>query len=117
MLFTPEEAPRLDEFAIPYSSAFSSAPGGMRYSDRRARGCVIDLRSDDMLHLICHALLMYAAQKALQTEVARLEDEKNTLNSRITRQSDRILGLERELNALRSAPMEPDQPVSAPVNA
>ena len=116
-LFTPEEAPRLDEYAIPYSSAFSSAPGGMRYSDRHARGCVIDLRNDDMLHLICHALLMYAAQKALQAEVARLEEEKNVLNSRITRQSDRILGLERELNALHSVPGESGTPLSASENA
>lgn len=106
MLFTPEEAPRPDTRSIPYSSGFSTTPGGMLYTDRRARSCVLDLRSDDLLHPLCHALLMYAERKAAADALEGMQEEKNALNSRITQLNDRILGLERELAALRreSAP-------------
>ena len=98
-LFTPEETPTLTGRSIPYSSEFSYSAGGMLYSDRRARTCVIDLRGNGTLHLICHALLMYADRQALLREMQRLEAEKTSLSSRITQLSDRILGLERELTA------------------
>jgi len=101
-IFTPEETPRLDARSIPYTSGYSRSAGGMLYADRRAKGCVIDLRTSDTLHLICHALLIYADRKALSNEVQRLTDEKNALSSRITQLSDRILGLEHELAAARS---------------
>ena len=95
--FTPEEAPVPDSRSIPYSSAYSSSAGGMLYTDRRARTCVLDLRSDSMLHPLCHALLMHAARKEMERSVFRLTEEKNALGSRITQLSDRILGLERDL--------------------
>ena len=101
-IFTPDETPRLDARSIPYSSGYSRSAGGMLYADRRAKGCVIDLRSSDALHLICHALLMYAAHKALADEVRRLTDEQTALNSCITQLNDRILGLERDLAASRT---------------
>ena len=101
LLFTPEEAPRPDTRSIPYSSGFSTTPGGMLYTDRRARACVLDLRSDELLHPLCHALLMYAECKAGRDAVQRLMEEQNALNSRITQLTDHILGLERELAALR----------------
>lgn len=100
-LFAPEELPRLDTRSIPFTTDFSSTPGGMLYADRRARTTVIDLRSNDLLHPICHTLLMYAACKAGTDAMQRLQEEKNALNSRITQLNDRILGLERELAALK----------------
>lgn len=104
-LFTPEETPLLNGRSIPYSGAFSYSPGGMLYTDRRARTCVIDLRGNGTLHLLCHALLMYADRQTLVQKVQRLESEKNALGSRITQLSDHILGLERELAARPQAEM------------
>ena len=102
LLLAPEETPTLDTRSIPYSSAFSRSAGGMLYADRHARACVIDQRTDELLHPLCHALLMYAREKALHAECARLEAEKTALNSRITQLNDQILGLERDLgHALR----------------
>lgn len=110
-LFTPEETPRLDSRSIPFTSTFSRSTGGMLYSDRRARSFILDLRSDAMLHPLCHALLMYAAQKARERDLQRLTEEKNALSSRITLLSDRILGLERDLASVRSASAEtPEAP-------
>ena len=100
-LFAPEELPRLDARSIPFSSGFSSTPGGMLYADRRARSTVLDQRSNELLHPICHTLLMYARHKAAENAMLRLQEDKNALNSRITQLNDRILGLERELAALR----------------
>lgn len=124
MIFTPEEALQPDSRSIPYTSTFSRSPGGMLYTDHRARSFILDLRSDDVLHLICHALLMYAASKARDNDVQRLTSEKNALASHITLLSDRILGLERELALLRSAQPTgeaaadalpiPEPPVEAP---
>lgn len=108
-LFAPEELPRLDARSIPFSSSFSSTPGGMLYTDRRARSTVLDLRSNDLLHPICHTLLMYAGRKAGADALQRLQEEKNALNSRITQLSDRILGLERELAALRRNALPADE--------
>ncbi len=108
-LFTPEEAPRLDTRSIPYTSGWSRSAGGMLYSDKRARSCIIDLRSSDVLHLLCHALLMYAAQKTQTDDIRRLTEEKNALNSRITQLNDQILGLQRELAAATvPAPAAPE---------
>lgn len=102
-LFTPEEAPTPDARTIPFSSAFSASAGGMRYADRRARTSVIDLRTDAMLHPLCHALLASASMHALKAENAALREEALHLNSRITGLMDQILGLERSLAALRPA--------------
>lgn len=100
-LFAPEELPRLDTRSIPFSTGFSRTPGGMLYTDRRARSTVLDLRANELLHPICQTLLMYAANKAGEDAITRLQEEKQALNSRITQLSDRILGLERELAVLR----------------
>lgn len=102
-LFSPEELPRLDTRSIPYSSSYSTSAGGMLYADRRARSCVIDLRCDEVLHPLCHALRMYASRKTLQDEIDRLNKENNALHSQITQLNDRILGLEFDCAARRIA--------------
>lgn len=122
LLLAPDETPTLDTRSIPYSSAFSRSSGGMLYADRHARACVIDQRTDELLHPLCHALLMYAKEKAIHTECARLEAEKTALNSRITQLSDQILGLERDLaHALRELDLASrnaaDRPVADAVTA
>ncbi|MBR3763895.1 MAG: hypothetical protein IKK57_05000 [Clostridia bacterium] len=102
-LFTLEEAPVPDGRIIPFSGAFSASAGGMRYADRRARTCVIDLRTDAMLHPLCHALRATASMHTLQAENAALREEALRQNSRITALMDQILGLERSLAALQPA--------------
>ena len=106
-LFTPEEAPIPDARTIPFSGAFSVSAGGMRYADRRARACVIDLRADAMLHPLCHALRASATMHALKAENAALREESLRQNSRITGLMDQLLGLERELAALQPTPDAP----------
>lgn len=115
MTFTPEEALRPDSRSIPYTSTFSRSPGGMLYSDRRARSFILDLRSNDVLHLLCHALLMYAACKARDNDVQRLAGEKNSLASQITQLNDRILGLERELANLHNTQPAREDAADAPL--
>ena len=104
-VFTPEEAPQPDQRTIPYSAAYSTSVGGMRYADRRARTCVIDLRCDDTLHPLCHALRMCAERQREHNQVLALTQERTALLSRITQLQDRILGLEHDL--ARFAPAEP----------
>lgn len=96
-LFDPDELPRLDTRSVPFSGDFSSTPGGMLYTDRRARSTTLDLRQNELLHPICHALLMYAAYKAGNDAVADLQKENMNLRSRITQLNDQKLGLERQL--------------------
>ena len=114
-IFTPEESPQPDSRSIPYTSAYSSSAGGMLYTDRRARSFILDLRSDAVLHLLCHALLAYAAQHAGDRLIRQLTDEKNALNSHITALTDQLLGLERELAALRK--QLPDNAAETPAAA
>lgn len=122
-LFTPDELPRLDTRTIPYSSAYSASAGGMRFADRHAKGCVIDLRSDAMLHLLCHALLMYAEKKVMELQIAQLLESHNTLMGQITQLNDSVMGLQHQLMlataalstaaAEKAAPAEPETPTEA----
>lgn len=106
--FCPEETPRLDSRSIPYTGGFTASPGGLLYSDRRAKAFTLDLRSSEELHPLCHALLMYAGQQAMKAQVSRLTEEKNALHSQITRLNDQLLGLQRELASVhRAAEAEP----------
>ncbi len=116
-MFTPDELPRLDAFSIPFSSAYSSSPRGMRYADRHARSCVIDLRSDDMLHIICRTLLMHAALRTRERMTDDMRQEILRLHSIITQLQDQLLGISCQLDAARKAPSEPVQspePITVP---
>lgn len=103
LVFCPDETPVPDTRTIPYTSRFSRHPGGMRYSDRKARTCTLDLRASDELQPLCQALLMYAAHRSAQDELDRARQERTALNSTINELRDQIFGLERELKALRES--------------
>lgn len=113
-IFTPDEQPRLDMRSIPYSAAFSSSAGGMRYADRHARTAVIDLRTDAALHPLCHALLTHARALACERQVAQLQEDALALNHRINALCDQLLGQEHTLHQLEQALSDPCCGAAAP---
>lgn len=102
-VFCPEEAPVPDTRTIPYTSRFTRAPGGMRYTDHNARTCTLDLRATDELQPLCQALLMHARNRAMQAQLDTLVRERNALGSTINELRDRIFGLEHALAAAQAA--------------
>jgi len=105
-IFTPEETPRLNTRSIPFTSEFSRSAGGLLYTDPKAPGCTVDIRHEWLLHHLCRALWLHAQKKALLQRIEAFEGERSALHSQITGLTDRVFGLERELNQLRTAETE-----------
>ncbi|MBQ2953711.1 MAG: hypothetical protein IJE07_09175 [Clostridia bacterium] len=112
-VFTPQELPRLDTRSIPYSSAFSSSPGGMRYADRNARTAIVDLRADAALHPLCHALLAHARASEQALAASRSGEEARQMHHQLISAYDDALGLRQEIARLEQELAEARQTISA----
>ena len=102
-LFSPDAKAKLNTHSIPYTSAFSSSPGGLLYTDPKAPGYTVDIRDERLLHHQCRALQLYAHKKALLGRISAFDEEKAAMHSQLAEMTDRVFGLERELAESRAA--------------